>query len=354
MSSPQVRPAVAPEPNKPAAGDADVWTVRRILEWTTGHLAKHGSDTPRLDSEILLAHARGCRRIELYTRFEEPLTDVQRTAMRDLVRRRAQHEPVAYLVGHREFYGLEFRVTHDVLIPRPDTETLVMELIEAAKADFDCGSMPKRPSTREALTTGDGAEVVSNAGASQPNGEGTSVAPVAEPRRPPRVLDLGTGTGCIAISVAVNCPTAEVTAIDLSEPALAVARENAERHRVTDRIRFLHGDLFAPLAAGKPFDLIASNPPYIGEAEFETLQPDVRLHEPKTALVSGADGLKDIRRLIAEAPEHLAPGGRLFLEIAPEQAEEVERLLQSEGAYADVCVIKDLAGNFRVATARRV
>lgn len=346
MSAPQVRRAVAPEPKKPASGEADVWTVRRILEWTTGHLAKHGSDTPRLDAEILLAHARGCRRIDLYTRFEEPLTDVQRTTMRDLVRRRAQHEPVAYLVGHREFYGLEFRVTHDVLIPRPDTETLVMELIEAAKADFDCGSMPKRPVSREAATPAE-------SGDAPPSDSPTRAEASTEPRRPPRVLDIGTGTGCIAISVAVSCPTAEVTAVDLSEAALAIARDNAERHGVTDRIRFLHGDLFAPLAAGEPFDLIASNPPYIGEAEFETLQPDVRLHEPKSALVSGAEGLDDIRRLIAEAPMHLAPGGRLFLEIAPEQAAAVEQLFQSQGAYRDVRVVKDLAGNVRVATARR-
>ena len=160
------------------------WTVRRILDWTTAHLKQHGSDTPRLDAEILLAHARACRRIELYTHFDEPLTDAQRAVMRDLAKRRAKSEPVAYLVGHREFFSLDFRVTPDVLIPRPDTETLVVELIDAAK-----------------------------------------------PLESPRILDIGTGSGCIAVAAAVNLPKAQITATDLSEAALAIARENARDAR---------------------------------------------------------------------------------------------------------------------------
>lgn len=289
---------------------SETWTVQRILEWTTTHLKKHGSDTPRLDAEILLSHARHCRRLDLYTRFDEVLTEAERTTMRDLVQRRAKHEPVAYLVGRREFYGLPFRVTSDVLIPRPDTETLVMELLEVLK-----------------------------------------------PATEPRILDVGTGSGCIAITAAKQRPEARVTAIDLSEGALAVARGNADTNGVADRVEFLHGDLFAPLRGNAAkttlFDAIASNPPYIREDEFDGLQPDVRLHEPRTALVAGVDGLDVVRRLIAEAPEFLKPAGWLMLEIAPEQADAVRSLLERQGDFDEVRLIKDLNRDYRVASARK-
>lgn len=292
---------------------SESWTVQRILDWTTAHLRKHGSETPRLDAEILLAHARNCRRIDLYTRFDEELTEAQRGTMRDLVQRRAKHEPVAYLVGRREFFGLPFKVTPDVLIPRPDTETLVMELLDLLK-------------------------------------------PIADPH----VLDVGTGSGCIAVTVANRRADARVTAIDLSDAALAVARENAAANGVAERVEFLHGDLFAPLAAsgsppadGRKFDAIASNPPYVREDEFDSLQADVRLHEPRSALVGGADGLDVLRRLIATAPQYLKPGAPLMLELAPEQSGAVRELLEGEGNYEEVRVIKDLARVDRVACARR-
>ena len=286
------------------AGDA--WTVKRILDWTIPHLKSHGSESPRLDAEILLAHARGCPRIQLYTNYDQPLTDEQRGTMRDLVKRRAAAEPVAYLVGHREFFGLDFRVTKDVLVPRPDTETLIVEALEGLK-------------------------------------------PLAQPR----VLDIGTGSGCIVITLAVRCPQAIVTAVDLSEPALTIARENAAKHNVANRIQFLCGDLFAPLTDAEPFDLIASNPPYIASAEVETLAPDVRLHEPRTALDGGPDGLDIIRRLIAEAPQHLLPQGKLLIEISGEQAEAVTQLLTANGSYDDISVLKDLAKQPRVVRAVR-
>lgn len=286
------------------AGDA--WTVRRILDWTIPHLKSHGSESPRLDAEILLAHARGCPRIQLYTNYDEPLTDTQRATMRDLVKRRAAAEPVAYLVGHREFFGLEFQVAKDVLIPRPDTETLIVEAIELLK-----------------------------------------------PQVAPRVLDIGSGSGCIVISLAVNCPNAEVTAIDLSEAALGIARQNADKHEVASRIRFLQGDLFAPLTTGEQFDLIASNPPYIASAEIETLAADVRLHEPRLALDGGPDGLDVIRRLVADASQHLAPQGKLLIEISDEQADAVTQLLAANGHYDDIAVLKDLAKQPRVVRASR-
>lgn len=226
--------------------------------------------------------------------------------MRDLVKHRAAAEPVAYLVGHREFFGLEFRVTKDVLIPRPDTETLVVDAIETSK-----------------------------------------------PQAAPRVLDIGTGSGCIAIALAVNCPNAEVTAIDLSLAALGIARENSEKHNVADRIRWLHGDLFAPLTAGEQFDVIASNPPYIASAEIETLAADVRLNEPRSALDGGPDGLDLVRRLIADAPQHLVSQGRLLIEISSEQADAVTQLLTANGRYDDITVLKDLAKQPRVVRAAR-
>jgi release factor glutamine methyltransferase len=281
------------------------WTVRRIIDWTTAHLKKHGSDTPRLETEILLAHARGCRRIELYTRVDEVLSEKERSTMRDLVRRRAQSEPVAYLVGHREFFGLDFRVTPAVLIPRPDTETLVVELLDVAK-----------------------------------------------PLAAPRILDIGTGSGCIAIAAAVNLANAQITATDASDAALAVARENAASHKVTDRIRFLSGDLFRVLEPNERFDVVASNPPYIADHEKETLQNDVRKYEPHEALFSGPTGVETLFRIVDQAPDFLNVVGALMLEISPEQAPAVVERMEASGKYRDIRVVKDLPGSPRVVRAQ--
>jgi release factor glutamine methyltransferase len=288
------------------ASMSDEWTVRRVIDWTTAHLKKHGSETARLDTEILLAHARGCRRIELYTRFDEVVDERERATMRELVRRRAQSEPVAYLVGHREFFSLDFRVTPAVLIPRPDTETLVVELLDACKT----------------------LEI-------------------------PRVLDIGTGSGCIAVAAAVNQRSAQITATDRSEAALAVARENAQTHGVLERIRFLQGDLFAPLNDNEQFDVVASNPPYIADREKETLQNDVRRYEPHEALFAGPTGLEVLSRLIDEAPGHLASGGTLILEISPEQAPAVQKRMEAAGVYREIRVVKDLGGQARVVRAQK-
>lgn len=290
-------------PGTPAA--ADPWTVRRVLEWTTQHLKSHGSDTPRLDAEILLAHARDCPRIALYTQFDEPLSDPVRTRMRELVQRRAKYEPVAYLVGHREFFSLDFLVTPDVLIPRPDTETLVMSALDAAKLFAQ-----------------------------------------------PRMLDLCTGSGCVAIALAKNCPPAALTATDLSQAALNVAMQNAAKHQVDSRIQFRQGDLFAALAADSRFDVIVSNPPYVKTAELEDLATNTLKYEPRGALDGGADGLQVIRRIIHSAPHFLSPGGSLFIEISPEQAGEVMKLLEQQGELEDNRLIKDLTGRARVAAAK--
>ncbi len=285
---------------------AQPWTIRRVLEWTTGHLQKHGSETPRLEAEILLAHSQKCKRIELYTNYDLELTDAVRAAMRDLVNQRAKHEPVAYLVGYREFLSLEFRVTKDVLIPRPETETLVLEAIAVLK-----------------------------------------------PLPTPAVLDLCTGSGCVALAMAKNCPAATVTATDISPAALAIAAENATKHKVSERVAFLEGDLFAAVPGEMLFDVILSNPPYIPSAEIATLDADVQQYEPRLALDGGGDGLDVIRRILAEAKAYLKPGGWLMFEFTPEQAATIQALA-TEGGYADVALVKDTAQQPRFLRARHL
>lgn len=282
------------------------WTVGKIIDWTAVHLKKHGSESPRLEAEILLAHARNCPRIQLYVQYNELLTAQERAVMRDLVKRRARAEPVAYLVGHREFFGLDFRVTPDVLVPRPETETLVLELITIAKG----------------LAS-------------------------------PRILDVGTGSGCIAVAATANLPAAQVTAIDNSPQALAVARENAARHGVIDRIRCIQSDLLDALAPEERFEFIASNPPYVAEGEMSTLPADVRLHEPHAALRAGPEGLDVIRRLIPASVPYLPSGGMLLIEMAPEQTTAISGLLSATGAFEAARVLKDAAGDDRVIAARR-
>jgi release factor glutamine methyltransferase len=293
--------------------------VRKVLEWTTGHLKKHGSDTPRLDAEILLAKARGCQRIQLYTAYDQPLTDAIRATMRELVQRRAQAEPVAYLVGHREFFSLDFKVTRDVLIPRPDTETLVMEVFDGINRLI--------AARRDA---------------------GQSDQPI-------RIIDLCTGSGCVAISVAKRCQAAKhhvhIVATDISPAALAIARENAGTHGVDAMIEFLEGDLFAPLTSGSRFDIIASNPPYIPSAEIDTLDAEVSKHEPRLALDGGLTGFDVINRLIATAPQFASSGALFLMELSPEQADTACQRLTDAGAYTDITVAKDLAGRPRVAKA---
>lgn len=292
---------------QPAVESPEVWTVARILDWTTRYLKQHGSETPRLDTEILLAHTRKCARIQLYTNFDSPLTEEERAQMRELVKRRAQAEPVAYLVGHREFFGLDFRVTKDVLIPRPDTETLVVELLERAKA----------------IAT-------------------------------PRVLELCTGSGCIAVSAAVNLPTASFIATDVSPAALQIAQENAEKHHVADRIEFRAGDLFAPIPPGTQFDLIVSNPPYVPEGEIAALDADVRDHEPLLALRAGADGMQYLNVIVEQAASYLVAGGWLLLETGIEQAPLTADALSARAEFVDTRIVKDLGGHPRVILGRRV
>ncbi|WP_437229028.1 peptide chain release factor N(5)-glutamine methyltransferase [Planctomicrobium sp. SH661] len=281
------------------------WTVKRILDWTVQFLKERGSSTPRLDAEVLLAHARSCKRIQLYTQFDQPLTDEQRTMMRELVKRRAAAEPVAYLVGHREFFSLDFLVRPGVFIPRPDTEILVMAALDLLK-------------------------------------EQTS----------PQVLELCSGTGCVPIAIAKNHPTAQLTTVELSPTVIEVTRANVEKHQLTERIDVLHGNLFEPVPAGKKFDLIVSNPPYVQREEISKLAADIRDHEPHLALDGGEDGLDVIRHIVRESPNWLTPEGWLMFELSPEQAPAGMELL-TEAGYSRVGVKNDLSGQARVVAGKR-
>lgn len=277
---------MSPKPEPALA--ADPWTIGRLLEWTAQHLTKKGSEFPRLDAEVLLAHALGCRRIDLYTRFEETASPEARDKFRELVRRRVEGCPVAYLVGRKEFFALEFEVNPSVLIPRPESEFVVMECLRLAR------TMAR-----------------------------------------PRILDLGTGSGNLPIAVARNHQGADVTTIDISADALAVARRNAERHGVAERIRFLHGDLFEPLrgsASEERFDFILSNPPYIAHEEIDQLPVGVRDYEPHLALDGGPGGYVVLERIVREAGEFLTPGGHLVVEIgAPQEGPVRERISRQPG-----------------------
>jgi release factor glutamine methyltransferase len=277
---------------------SEVWNVLRLLRWTADFFRQHGIETHRLDAELLLAHVLACKRVDLYLAFDQPVAASDRDRFRELVRRRAKERvPVAYLTGTREFWSQALRVTPDVLIPRPDTETLVR-----------------------------------------------ACAPLA----PQRIADVGTGTGCIAIALARELPLASVLALDVSPAALAVAQENFAAAGVAERVCARQGDLLENESG--PFDLIVSNPPYVIRAELSKLPPEVQ-HEPRLALDGGEDGLELVRRLIAQAPARLQPGGTLALEIGVGQAAAVAGLARAAGA-AEVGVQRDLGGVERVVLAR--
>jgi release factor glutamine methyltransferase len=287
------------------AGVDKVWTVGELLRWTEQYLAGKGVESPRLDAEVLLAHALGCKRIELYTRSEEEASEAVRAKFRDQVKRRVEGCPVAYLVGTKEFYLLPFAVTPAVLVPRPATETLVMAALERIK-----------------------------------------------PSAAPRVLDVGTGSGCVAVSVAQRHKAARVIAVDVSPDALDVARGNAAKHGVADRVEFRLGDVFEAAGDG-PFELIVSNPPYIPSGDIAGLAPEVRGHEPRVALDGGPDGLTVIDRLIAGAAGRLAPGGWLLFEIGASQEGEVIRRVRGTAGLHFEKVEHDGDGIPRVVIARR-
>jgi release factor glutamine methyltransferase len=283
------------------------WTIRDVVTWMTDDLRKRGVEGARLDAELIVGEALAIDRVKVIVDAQRMLEPSELEAIRTLFRRRRSHEPVAYLRGHREFYGRSFRVDKRVLVPRPDTEILVEVALERLRGR-DLGG---------------------------------------------HVVDLCTGSGCVAVTLKLERPTLTVDATDLSEGAVAVARDNAQRLGAVWNVRFAVGDLFAPL--GRPradYDLVVANPPYIATAEIPTLQPDIRDHEPHLALDGGPDGLVLVRRIAEEAPAWLVPGGALAMEIGAGQAAEVEQILRAHG-FADVRRTKDYGGHERVVSGVR-
>lgn len=288
------------------------WTVKRLLEWTSAFLGRKGIDPPRLSAELLLGHVLGVPRIKLYTDYDRLPGEEQLQAFRALVKRAGEQEPTAYLTGKAHFFNLQFNVTRDVLIPRPDTETLVENVLQLARRTAGFES--------------------------------------------PRVADICTGCGCIAAAIAKHLPHASVIATDISPAALRVARENIELLELGSRVELLEGDLLAPLSDAvdqHPLDLIVSNPPYIATSKIETLDRSVRDYEPRIALDGGEDGLRPHAKILAAAPPRLRSGGRIFLEIAFDQGSAALALAQSAEGFSQAGILRDHAGNDRVVTAVR-
>jgi release factor glutamine methyltransferase len=278
---------------------AQAKTVQEILAVAAQRLAAAGCDTPSLDAELLLAHTLEKDRTWLYTYPQHPLEPATHKHFSTLLNRREQREPVAYITGSKAFFGLDFQVNRHVLIPRPETELLIETVLALA-----------RPGT--ALT----------------------------------IADVGTGSGCIAVTLAKHLAQAQVFALDISEPALALARENAVRHGVAAKITFLRGNLLEPLP--QPVDLIVSNPPYLSHSELPTLSPEISRYEPEVALVTGQDGLAVIRQLLPQAGQKLNPGGTVLMEIGAGQGEAVKTMAKNHFPQAAVQIKQDLAGRDRL------
>lgn len=293
-------------------GQETQWTVLALLDWTKDYLEKNDSQSPRLDAEILLAHSMNCERIMLYTRFDEIVSEADRLQFRELVKQRASGCPVAYLVGFKEFYSLRFDVSEHVLIPRPETEFIVIAVLDIVKEHFN----------------------------SDTNGQSL----------PCHVVDVGTGSGAIAITLATELSLIQVTAVDLSTAALEVARKNATGHEVNDRIEFIEQDLLEGASDAK-FDIVVSNPPYVTSEEYEALSRNVREYEPQLALESGPTGMECYQRLVPQAAARLNDGGWLVLETSPMLMEQLKTLV-SETGFGEIATVADLASHQRILTAR--
>jgi release factor glutamine methyltransferase len=284
-------------------------TILEALNWATDHLRDQGIDNPRLDAELMLSHSMHLGREELFLRLRGRVIEEERKTLESLVRRRASGEPLQYMLGHQEFWSIDLKVDPRVLIPRPETEHLVEEAL--------------------------------------------SILVKISSQNIPSVLELGTGSGAIAISLAKEVRNIFIVATDLSEDALMVARENAKRTGVCDRIRFVKGDLLGPFRSGGAFDLILSNPPYLSDSEIRDLSREAKDHEPVMALSGGEDGLAFYRRLVSQAPLYLKEEGWLLLEVGIHQAGHVCGMIEARGHFQKPARIKDLSGIERVMKAQR-
>lgn len=285
---------------------SEIWTIRRITTWMTEDFRGRGIGSARLDAELLVGFALALDRVALYMDLDRPLKEAELTRIRELVARRRKKEPVAYILGHREFYGRRFATTPAVLIPRPDTETLIERALSLVGPDDEA-----------------------------------------------RMLDLCTGSGCVGITLAAERPRLRVDMTDLSGSALAIARANAETNGIVDGVSFYEGDLFAALPDRTAYRLITANPPYIPTHDDEKLDADILDHEPHLALFGGADGLDIVRRIVRDAPEWLAEEGTLLMEIGAGQSDEVVALLRASRVWRDVSLHRDLGGIEHVVEATR-
>ncbi len=297
------------------AEPSTTWTILAVLKWTTGYFQQKGVPEPRASAEVLLAHALGLRRLDLYLRHDQPLTPGELAAFKALIRRRVTGEPIAYLTGHREFWSLDFLVTPATLIPRPETEVLVESVLE--------------------VCSGTGQDALSSAPLPSPLG-----------------LELGVGSGAVVVALARELPEWRWLGVDIAAEALAVARENARRLGVAPRVWFLQGNLFGGLRTGPRFAVIVANLPYVPEEEWDRLPVEVRDYEPRQALWGGKEGLELLRPCCLVAHNFLAPGGWLALEVGMGQAGTVTDILTSTGAYQRVESLRDYQGVPRVVRAR--
>jgi len=288
----------------------EIWTIKKLLDWVSGYFAEKGVDAPRLSAELLLCHVLKLERIQLYTLFDRAVDLPQLAALRALVKRAGEQEPIAYLVGRCEFYSLPLKITPDCLIPRPETEGLVEKAVHFLR---------QRQGTQQ-------------------------------------VLDLCTGSGCIAAAIAKNVKDIQIVATDISDAALKVAAENIEKLKLDERVKLLCGDLFDPIIEGldaAKFDLIVSNPPYVSEAEYAALDKNVKEYEPVHALLAGADGLDVYKRILEKVGDFLTSDGALMMEIGYAQGPAIRESLEQTGIFKTITIEKDFANNDRIAIAKK-
>jgi release factor glutamine methyltransferase len=304
-----------------AGGPHGSWTILETLRWTSAYFQEKGVSEPRVSAEVLLAHALRLSRLDLYLRYDQPLSPEELANFKALMVRRRAGEPTAYITGHKEFWSLDFKVTPGVLIPRPETETLVAAALEVVK------------------------EVLGGRGQGP-----TASAPSL--KTPLLGLEVGVGSGAVVIALARELPEMSWVALDFSRAALEVARENARKHEVADRLQFLQADLLLALQPRARFALLVANLPYVRREEWEQLPRELH-YEPKEALVGGEDGLALLRPLAREAHHYLRPKGWLALEVGPGQAPEVEEILRKSGEYDRLEAVLDYHGIQRVVRGRR-
>jgi len=287
------------------------WTPKKLLEWMSEYFGENNIDSPRLCAEMLLADVLQMQRMELYINFDKEVAQDKLLVLRSLVKRAVAHEPVSYLIGKSQFYSMEFEVDKHTLIPRPETEMLVEKAIDNLRSR----------------------------------------------RGKQRVLDLCTGSGCIASAIAASCPECKIIASDICENALAIAEKNIEKHNLTEQIHLLCGDLYEPIVAqldGEKFDVIATNPPYVTTSEYAALDKNVKDFEPKQALVAGIDGLDIYKRIIDRIGEFLKDDGILLMEIGYRQGDAIRELLEESGCFEEIKIEKDFCNNDRLVTAYRI